>query len=265
MKYVMPALLLVCALVGCSQSSDTVNKTASDTASVAKSANYQLSAGEKVLVQAVLAEDLKNYFAQSSKKTAFAEDQPLIDADKLAADYRADKAKAAQQYAGDTFGVIGKIGVVRLDQGKTVVEFKTKGQGAAPHAYLSAGTSVEKVDLKPGSEVKMICRGQPSSDGVPVLRDCLVENEFKQSFSEKVFAAIEQGRTNNGHDATAEEAMARKFKPFVAAAKDFTGDFKACKLTLTEFCVGRLARVMPEKNVQAKAREMGLQQSAPGK
>ncbi len=51
-------------------------------------------------------------------------------------------------------------------------------------------------------------------------------------------------------------------EPLQEAASDFTGNFKACATTMTEYCTSRLAREMPESAVRKKAQELGLTEIA---
>ena len=108
------------------------------------------------------------------------------------------------------------------------------------------------------------------TEGEKLLTQALIKQDlaayFKHetggAFAEQIFSAVESGRVSAQTDAPAEEIMAGRLIPFLSAASDFTGNFKACATTMTEYCTSRLAREMPESAVRKKAQELGLTEIA---
>ena len=256
MKYIIAVLLPAGILAACGGTNPSDAAQHASSAPAQGSRAHKLTRGEKLLARFFLKQDLAAYFKNDRTDTAFDDDQPLLSADTVAAAFKTDAAAAEGRYRHDTFGVTGTVDAVRNERGQTVVVLKSAA-GAPPEARIEG-----RAGLKRGAAVSLICRGAAAQAGRPVLNGCIPEADFVRQFPDKVFAAIESGRVSNAADAAAEEAMAVKLIPFLAAASEFTGNFKACATTMTEYCVSRLARVMPETAVRAKAEELGLSDMA---
>ncbi|WP_295700417.1 hypothetical protein [uncultured Neisseria sp.] len=231
MKYILPLLLLLSACTP-----DT--KTTTDAASAPKTHGFahRLTEGEKLLTQALIKQDLAAYFKHETGG-AFAEQAPLFSAQQLA------EQKNIPQ--NDVIGVYGKI-------------IKTQGRTA----WLQTDKQTLKLDLaeplqEAEGEVTLVCQHENTA-----FQDCQTEANFARRFTEQIFSAVESGRVSAQTDAPAEEIMAGRLIPFLSAASDFTGNFKACATTMTEYCTSRLAREMPESAVRKKAQELGLTEIA---
>ena len=139
---------------------------------------------------------------------------------------------------------------------------KSSKPKAAP-AWLQTDKQTLKLDLaEPLQEASR--RKLPSfcQHENTAFQDCQTEENFARRFTEQIFSAVESGRVSAQTDAPAEEIMAGRLIPFLSAASDFTGNFKACATTMTEYCTSRLAREMPESAVRKKAQELGLTEIA---
>ena len=231
MKYILPLLLLLSACTP-----DT--KTTTDAASAPKTHGFahRLTEGEKLLTQALIKQDLAAYFKHETGG-AFAEQAPLFSAQQLA------EQKNIPQ--NDAIGVYGKI-------------IKTQG----PTARLQTHKQTHQHELaetqqEAEGQVTQFCQTENT-----VFQDCQTEENFARRFTEQIFSAVESGRVSAQTDAPAEEIMAGRLIPFLSAASDFTGNFKACATTMTEYCTSRLAREMPESAVRKKAQELGLTEIA---
>lgn len=129
-------------------------------------------------------------------------------------------------------------------------------------AWLQTDKQTLKLDLaeplqEAEGEVTLVCQHENTA-----FQDCQTEENFARRFTEQIFSAVESGRVSAQTDAPAEEIMAGRLIPFLSAASDFTGNFKACATTMTEYCTSRLAREMPESAVRKKAQELGLTEIA---
>lgn len=185
---------------------------------------HRLTEGEKLLTQALIKQDLAAYFKHETGG-AFAEQKNIP--------------------KNDAIGVYGKI-------------IKTQGRTA----WLQTDKQTLKLDLaeplqEAEGEVTLVCQYENTA-----FQDCQTEENFARRFTEQIFSAVESGRVSAQTDAPAEEIMAGRLIPFLSAASDFTGNFKACATTMTEYCTSRLAREMPESAVRKKAQELGLTEIA---
>ena len=232
MKYILPLLLFLSAC--------TPDTKTTDAASSPKTHGFahRLTEGEKLLTQALIKQDLAAYFKHETGG-AFAERSPLILGPATCRTEKTSPKKRCHR---------------RLRQNH---------QNPRPHR-LAANRQAKplKLDLaeplqEAEGEVTLVCQHENTA-----FQDCQTEENFARRFTEQIFSAVESGRVSAQTDAPAEEIMAGRLIPFLSAASDFTGNFKACATTMTEYCTSRLAREMPESAVRKKSTGIGFDRNS---